>query len=222
MAEDIAAARERVAAASRRLAAEDLVLGTAGNVSERVGDRVAVTATGATLRELCAEQVVLVDLAGNLLEGEREPTSELALHLGIYRRYGAGAVVHTHSPLATALSCVLDELPMIHYHLLALGGTIRVAPYATFGSAELAVATLDALEGRRAALMANHGQVAHGGDLPGAVEAAELLEWACLVYWHAAQLGSPRILGESEQGAVLEAAAERGYPGLAGGDRGLS
>jgi L-fuculose-phosphate aldolase len=217
MPEGVQQARERVAAASRRLAADGLVLATAGNVSERVGQLVAVTPTGAVLGELEADQVVVVGLDGQRIDGEREPTSELALHLGIYERYGAGAVVHTHSPVATALACVLDELPVVHYHLLALGGAIRVAPYATFGSPELAAATLEALEGRRAALMANHGQVAHGDDLAGALQAALLLEWGCEVYWRAAQLGRPRTLGEREQGAVLAAALSRGYAGLAGG-----
>lgn len=211
-------ARERVALTSRRLAADRLVVGSAGNVSERVGELIAITPTGATLEELSPEQVILVDLEGHRVEGVGEPSSELALHLGIYRRYGAGAVVHTHSPLATALACVLDELPVIHYHLLALGGTIRVAPYETFGSPELAAATLAALEDRQAALMANHGQVAHGSDLTGAVEAARLLEWACGVYWHAAQLGAPRTLDEQAQGTVREAALRRGYGGLIAGE----
>ena len=115
------AAREQVAAASRRLAAGGLVLGTAGNLSAREGDRVAITPTGAQLAELTADQVSVVDLDGALVEGDFEPTSERELHLGVYRRYDAGAVVHTHSPMATALSCVIDELPCVHYGLLALG-----------------------------------------------------------------------------------------------------
>jgi L-fuculose-phosphate aldolase len=133
------------------------------------------------------------------------------LHLGVYRRYEAGAVVHTHSPMATALSCVLDELPLVHYGMLTLGGPVRVAPYATFGSRELADATLAALAERNAALMANHGAITFAADLSAAVEQALLLEWACSVYWHAAAIGTPRTLGESESAAVLEAVLERGY-----------
>jgi L-fuculose-phosphate aldolase len=204
--------REQVAAASRRLAAERLVLGTAGNVSARADDRVAITPTGAVLAELESAQVSVVDLeSGELLDGELEPTSEVALHLGVYRRYGAGAVVHTHAPVATALSTVLDELPCIHYELLALGGTVRVAPYRTFGTPELATAVLDALDGRLAALMANHGAIVYGDDLGQAVERALLLEWACTVYWRAAAIGEPRALGPAELGAVGEAVATRGY-----------
>ena len=203
--------RAAVADACRRLGAEGLLIGTAGNVSVREGDRVAITATGAVLADLTADQVTVVDLAGGLVDGTLEPTSELDLHLGVYRRYGTGAVVHTHAPMATALSLVLDELPCIHYQLLSLGGTVRVAPYATFGTPELAESVLAALEGRGAALMANHGAVTHAPTLDKAVEHALLLEWACGVYQHAAALGPPRLLDERQQLAVIEAAIARDY-----------
>jgi L-fuculose-phosphate aldolase len=203
--------RLRVAEAARRLAAEGLVIGTAGNVSARAGDRVAITPTGAVLRELEPAQVTVVDLEGAVVEGELEPTSELELHLGVYRRFDTGAVVHTHSPMATAMACVLDELPCVHYGMLLLGGAVPVAPYATFGTPELAESVLDALEGRTAALMANHGAIVHAADVAAAVELALLLEWACSVYRHAAAVGSPRILGDEQQGAVIEAVARRGY-----------
>jgi L-fuculose-phosphate aldolase len=203
--------REQVAAASRLLAAEGLVLGTAGNLSARDGERVAITPTGAALAELEPEQVTVVDLDGNVLDGELEPTSELGLHLGVFRRYEPGAVVHTHAPMATALSCVLEELPCVHYQMLLLGGSVRVARYATFGTPELAQSVIEALEGRTAALMANHGSIAHGGDLDTAVEASLLLEWACTVYWRASMVGSPSVLDEAQQQAVVEAAVERRY-----------
>lgn len=212
MATQLDSARERVAAAARRLAAGGLVLGTAGNVSERVGDRVAVSPTGAVLAELTTEQVPIVDLEGHQTGGELEPTSELALHLGIYRRYGAGGVVHTHAPYATALACVLEhELPVVHYQLLALGGPVRIARYATFGTDELAEATLDALDGRQAALMASHGAIAHGAGLEQAVENALLLEWGCELYWRAAAIGTPRALDAGQAAAVVQAVLDRGY-----------
>ncbi|MGW7541848.1 class II aldolase/adducin family protein [Streptomyces sp. NPDC054770] len=203
--------RAAVADVCRRLGAAGLLIGTAGNVSVRVGDRVAVTATGAVLAQLTAGQVTVVDLDGKAVAGTLQPTSELDLHLGVYRRYGAGAVVHTHAPMATALSCVLDELPCIHYQLLSLGGTVRVAPYATFGTPELAESVLAALDGRSAALLANHGSVTVGPTLDKAVENALLLEWACGVYQHAAALGTPRVLDERQQLAVIEAAIARNY-----------
>jgi L-fuculose-phosphate aldolase len=203
--------RQRVAEAARRLAAEGLVIGTAGNVSERAREHVAITPTGATLAELDPEQVSVVDLDGGLVAGDLEPTSELDLHLGIYRRYKAGAVVHTHAPMATALSCVIDELPCVHYQMLLLGGAVPVAPYRTFGTPELAAAVLDSLDGRVAALMANHGAIVHGADMAQAVELSLLLEWACTVYWRASALGDVRTLDEEQRAAVIEAATERGY-----------
>jgi L-fuculose-phosphate aldolase len=203
--------RERVASACRRLAADGLVVGTAGNVSMRTGDRVAVSATGAVLADMTAAEVTVVDLEGRVRDGELAPTTELDLHLGVYRRYGAGAVVHTHAPMATALACVLDELPCVHYQMLLLGGSVRVAPYATFGSPELAASVLDALEGRTAALMANHGALTYGPDLRHALEATELLEWACTVYWRASLIGTPRVLDDEQRQAVIDSALSRGY-----------
>lgn len=205
--------REAVAAAARRLAAEGLVIGTAGNVSARAGELVAITPTGASLEDLRAEQVTIVDLDGEHADGALGASSELGLHLGVYHRYDAGAVVHTHAPMATALSCVLDELPVVHYQMLLLGGAVRVAPYATFGSPELAESTLEALEGRAAALMANHGAITHAHDLDTAVEHALLLEWACGVYWHAAAVGAVRVLDAAQLQGVIEAAVQRGYGG---------
>lgn len=205
------AERERVAAAARRLAGEGLVLGTAGNVSERHDELVAVTPTGAGLERMEPTDIAVVDLEGNQVDGELAPTSELGLHLGAYRRYGAGAVVHTHAPVSTALGCVLEELPVVHYQMLALGGSVRVAPYATFGSPQLAELTLDALEDRSAALMSNHGTITLGADPDAATEATLLLEWASTIYWRAASVGRPRVLDAEQQRAFLDAVVARSY-----------
>ena len=213
--------RNDVAHACRRLAADGLVIGTAGNISARAGENeVAVSPTGAVLGELEPEDVTVVDMEGEVVAGDLEPTSELDLHLGVYRRYDAGAVVHTHAPMATALSCVLDELPCVHYQMLLLGGAVPVAPYATFGTPELANSVLDALEGRSAALMANHGAITHAGDANTAVELSLLLEWACTVYWRAAAIGSPRTLDEDQRKAVVSAALKRGYGSTKPAERG--
>jgi L-fuculose-phosphate aldolase len=134
MSERIEELRSEVAAACAELARAGLVVGAAGNVSARAGDLVAVTPTGARLGALQAADVAIVDLAGTLVAGPLQPTSELPLHLGVYERFdAAAAVVHTHPPMATALACVADELPCFHYMLLTLGGSVRVAPYATYG-----------------------------------------------------------------------------------------
>jgi len=204
--------RERVAAASRRLAAEGLTPGTAGNVSARHEDRVAISPTGAVLAQLQAEDVSVVDLDGNQVGGSLAPTSEIELHMGVYRRYDAGAVVHTHAPMATAIACVLkDELPCVHYQMLMLGGAVKIAPYRTYGTEALAEAVLNALEGHTAALMANHGAIAYGQDMAAAVENMLLLEWACSVYWHAAALGKPRVLDRGQLEAVVQQFVSSGY-----------
>jgi L-fuculose-phosphate aldolase len=208
----VEAARQRIARAAQSLAADGLVHGTAGNISERVDGVVAITPTGGDFASLTAEQVVVVDLDGDPVEGDLLPTSELALHLGVYRRYDAGAVVHTHAPYATAVACVLDrELPVVHYQLLALGGPVRIAPYATFGTEELAEHTVAALDGRSAALMANHGAITYGPNLDAAVAQSSLLEWGCALYWRAAAIGPPRALDARQQQEFVEAVTDRGY-----------
>lgn len=211
MTSDVEQTRLAIAEACWLLAGSGLVIGSAGNISARVGDLVAVTPTGARLATLTPEKVAIVDLDGTLVDGPLAPTSELPLHLAVYAHCNAAAVVHTHPPMATAIACVADELPCFHYALLTLGGSIRVAPYATFGTPELATSVVDALEGRRAALMASHGAVAYGSDLESAVDATELLEWACGVYVHASACGTPRVLGEDERAAVAEALAAYEY-----------
>jgi L-fuculose-phosphate aldolase len=204
-------ARDEVAAVSRRLAARGMVPATAGNVSVRVGDLVAITPTGAALADLVADDVAVVGLDGAQLDGPLAPTSELGLHLGVYLARDAGAVVHTHAPACTAVACVLDELPCFHYQLLSLGGAVPVAPYATFGSDELAAGVVAALEGRTAALMASHGAVTCGATLAKAFEGMELLEWACDTYGRARALGTPRTLTDAQVTAVIEAAIANRY-----------
>jgi L-fuculose-phosphate aldolase len=204
-------AKEQLAVAARGLAADGLVHGTAGNLSRRDGERIAVTPTGAQLASLEPSDVVVVDPAGEVIEGALAPTSELDLHLALYRRYDCGAVVHTHAPIATALSLVIDELPLVHYEQLMLGGPVRVAPYATFGTPELATAAAEAIEGRSAALLANHGTISHGATLDDALRATRLLEWVSEVYWRAAAIGTPRSLDAEQALAVVEAATTRAY-----------
>jgi L-fuculose-phosphate aldolase len=204
--------RDEVAGAARALADEGLLIGTSGNVSVRYGDLVAVTGAGVVLGAASAADVVVVGLDGSFVEGSLSPTSELDLHLGVYAaRPDVAAIVHTHAPFSTAVACVLDELPVLHYQHLLLGGATRIAPYATFGTPELAGHVLAALEGRQAALMASHGSVAVGASLQQAVEHAVLLEWLCALHHRASALGPVRPLTEDEQTAVVLAALERNY-----------
>lgn len=205
------AVREQVAVAARRLADEGLLIGTAGNVSAREDDRVAITGTGVVLARCTPDDVTVVSLAGEVLEGALVPSSELGLHLGVYAGSAAAAVVHTHAPYSTAVACVLDELPVLHYQQLLLGGAVRVAPYATYGTPGLAAATLAALDGRQAALLANHGSVAVGSTLDRAVEHALLLEWLATLHHRASALGTPRALTDEQQAAVITQALATNY-----------
>ena len=191
------------------------MIGTAGNLSVRAGDAVVVTPTGCVLSEVAEDEMSVVALDGSVRSGQ--PTSELGLHLGVYGSMEwAGAVVHTHSPMATAVGCVLDELPAIHYQMLSLGGSVRVAPYATFGSDELHANVLEALEGHTAALMQNHGTLTCGHTLDAAVEATFLLEWACQLYWDAKQLGEPSVLSDEQLADVAAQVQRLGYGGGGG------
>ena len=207
--------RASLADACRRLASEGLVIGTAGNLSVRADDRVVVTPTGCSFDSVSPGEMSVVDLDGAVREGA--PTSELGLHLGVYRAIDwAGAVVHTHSPMATAVGTVVHELPPIHYSMLALGGSVRVALYATFGTEELHQLVLRAIEGRTAALMKNHGTLNCGASLDAAMEGALLLEWACSLYWHAAQISEPSVLSEEQLADVARQVQELNYGGVRG------
>jgi len=203
--------RAAVADVCRDLARRGLVIGTAGNVSVRSGARFAITATGVVFGRATAEDVVLVDDGGRLAEGRIEPSSETALHLYAYRNPSVGAVVHTHSPAATAVSVLTDELPCLHYQQLLLGGAVPVVPFAVFGSEELARSVSGALTGRQAVILANHGAVTTGRTLPEAVDNALLLEWAAELYLRAAAAGTPRGLTADQQRDVIEAALRTGY-----------
>ena len=208
---DIDEARAAVAQACVELAAEGQFVGTAGNVSLRQGDLIAITPTGLELATATADAITVVNLEGTVVAGDLQPTSELDIHVGAIAKLGAGAVVHTHAPWATALTLVADELPVIHYQLLELGGAIPVVPFHPFGSAELAGAVGAALSWRKAVLLANHGAVVVGASLKEAIGGVRLLEWASAMYLRAAAAGTPRALSEEQQRLVIEAAIARGY-----------
>ena len=196
-------AREAIVATCLELARAGLVVGTAGNVSAREGDLVAVTPSGVRYAGLTPEQVGVHRLDGTPVEAPLAPTSELPLHLAVYAaRPEVGAVVHTHSPAATALSTLVDEVPTVHYYAAMFGGAPRVAPYATYGTRELAASVGRALRDRTACLMGNHGAVTVGPDLVTAHEKSVYLEWLCDVYLRAAAAGTPRRLPPAEITAV--------------------
>ena len=209
--------REEIVFACRKLSAAGLVVGTAGNVSVLSGDLVAVTPSGVDYAELAASDVGVHRLDGTPVEARLAPTSELPLHLAVYGAYagagkgaGAAAILHTHSVAATAVSTLADELPPIHYYVAMFGGMVRVAPYATYGTDELASNAVRALRGRTACLLGSHGAVTTGPDLTTAYDRAVYLEWVCDVYLRAAAAGTPRLLPPGEIEAVAAKLASYG------------
>jgi L-fuculose-phosphate aldolase len=184
-------ARAEVAATCRELRASGLVVGTAGNVSVRVGDLVAVSPSGLDYARLTPELVGVHRTDGSAVDAPLAPSSELPLHLAVYAAGRATAVVHTHAPASTALSTVVDEVPASHYYVALFGGPVPVAPYATYGSAELAANAVAALADRSAALLANHGAVVTAAALPKALELAGYLEYVCDQHLRALSTGLP-------------------------------
>ncbi|MER6049096.1 class II aldolase/adducin family protein [Streptomyces sp. BHT-5-2] len=206
--------RELVATA-RRTAADGLVVGTSGNVSVRVRDLILVTPSGIPYDRLGPADLTGVDIEGRPIVGRLRPTSELPLHLAVYRHTPATAVVHTHAPHATAVSTLVPELPPVHYMTAALGGPVRVAPYALYGSDELAAHMLEALRDRTAALLRNHGTVAYGDSLAQALERTAQLEWMCRVWLLAAAVPghTPGLLSPAQLDAAGERLRGYGQPG---------
>ncbi len=209
--------RELLVAGARRLRADGLAVGTSGNLSVRAEDLVCITPSGVEYEDLTPERISVVRPDGAPVEAAAEASTELPMHLAAYRETGAAAVVHTHSPYATALATVVEELPPIHYLIVFLGGPVRVAPYAPPGTDELAAAMSPALEGRSAVLLQSHGALTVGGSLQTAYSRTVLLEWLCALYHRARALGEPRLLSEEELGTVAESL--RDY-GAWGGDSG--
>ncbi|KIT15636.1 class II aldolase/adducin family protein [Jannaschia aquimarina] len=203
--------RAAILAACRAMNASGLNQGTSGNVSVRDGAGMIITPSGVPYDETTPEMIVPVDAEGRP-SGPLKPSSEWRMHLEIYRAHPeAGAVVHVHSPYATALSCHRRGIGAFHYMVAVAGGTdIRCADYATFGTQALSEAMLAALEGRRACLLANHGQIAFGPTLDKALWLAGEVETLARQYILAAALGEPAKLDEAQMAEVLDAFVEYG------------
>ena len=202
--------RRQVVDHCRKMRADGLVVGTSGNISVRSGDLVAVTPSGLDYDEMTPELVGVHRLDGSPVEARLAPTTEMPMHLIVYERTDAQAVVHTHSTAATVVSTLADELPPIHYLVALYGGPVRVAPYATYGTPELAANMAAALAGRTACILGNHGTITYGGKLAEAYSRAVYLEWLCEVYLRATAAGTPRLLPLAEIARVQQKIAGYG------------
>ncbi|WP_421622090.1 class II aldolase/adducin family protein [Alkalilimnicola ehrlichii] len=190
-------------AAARQLEALGLNQGTAGNLSVRSGDGLWITPSALPLEGLAPEDMVYLGLDGRP-QGRHRPSSEWRFHRDILAaRPEVGAVVHSHAPYATTLACQRRPVPAFHYMVALAGGhDIRCSDYATFGTQALSEAALRALAGRRACLLANHGMIALGTDLPAALDLAREVEYLCRLYHQTLQTGRPRLLDREEMDRV--------------------
>ena len=196
--------REGLLATARSMAASGLNAGTAGNASVRCARGFLITPSGRPYEDCCADDMALVAMDGSWT-GLYAPSSEWRIHRDLFAaRPEAGAVLHAHSPFATALACHRRDIPAFHYMIARFGGdSIRCAPYATFGTQALSAAALSALEGRNACLLANHGMLVFGEDLRHTLALAIEFETLCEQYWRACQLGAPVVLSATEMTEVV-------------------
>ncbi len=198
--------RQALIDACRRLVQCGLAHGTSGNVSVRRDEQCFfISPTGMPSDVLKPEDIPLMGIDGRWF-GRRRPSSEWRFHRDIFRsRDDVGAIVHTHSPRATSLACTGRGIPAFHYMVAVAGGPdIRCAPYCTFGTQELSDAAVAALAGRRACLLANHGVIATGADLPAALALAAEIENLAVQYCSALTIGEVRTLSELEMRRVVE------------------
>jgi len=199
--------REAVVRFGLKMVESGLTTGTGGNLSilDRNSGKVAVSPSGIEYTALQPRDVVLTDMQGNVIDGEAKPSSELGFHLSLYhRRKDVQAVVHTHSPYAVTMACLGWEIPAVHYLVGFAGKKVPLAPYATFGTPELAEIVAEYIRDYNALLLANHGLVAVGSSMDTAFAAAEEIEFVARIYYQTKSIGNPVILPDEEMDTVLE------------------
>lgn len=195
-------------------ALRELTPGRTGNFSARSGDTVAITPSGVPYDAIEPADVPVLSLAGDVIAGDRNPSSETPMHLGIYRSLDVNAIAHVHAPWVTTLAVLGEELPPVHYMLAAAGGTVPVAGYAPFGTWELAKKVVASMEaaGTTACILANHGLVAGGADVQDAIETTIAVESTARVYLQARSVGEPVELKPAELEAAIAQFESYGQP----------
>ena len=198
--------RQQIIDTVRAFSNHGLGVGTSGNLSARSDKGFIVTPTGVPYDKLKPESLVEMNESGEVIGGDLQPSSEWRFHKDIYvNNKEAGAIVHVHSPFATAIACNRQDIPAFHYMVAIAGGdSIRCARYATFGTAELSEHVVQAINDRKACLLANHGQIAFDKDVPSALKMAQEVEELAKQYYHSLQIGEPVILDKEEMQTVLE------------------
>ncbi|MBN1148257.1 MAG: L-fuculose-phosphate aldolase [Anaerolineales bacterium] len=207
--------REEIVAFGRKLITSNLTTGSGGNLSifNRQLGLIAIKPTGVDYFEMRPEDVVVIDPAGVIVDGELKPSSEVSLHLGLLQhRPDVNAVVHTHQVYATTIACLNWEIPAVHYLVGFSGNKVPLAPYATYGTPELAEYIVNSIGQYNACLMANHGIVTVGANLPAAFNVAEELELVARLYYQAMCIGKPQILSDEEMEVVKHKFTTYGQP----------
>lgn len=193
--------KEDIVRWAKELTLRNLTVGTGGNVSclEQSTGYMLITPSGMEYLALQTEDLVVMDLNGRVVEGRWKPSSEWRMHAEVYKqRPEIQAVVHAHSTYATAVSCLQQELPAIHYMVALAGKSVPCAPYATFGSEELAERACETMAEGRAVLLANHGIVTAAESLSTAFRILEEIEQVAKLYCITKSMGNPVVLSEEE------------------------
>jgi L-fuculose-phosphate aldolase len=191
--------------ASQRMVELGLNRGSSGNASVRCGSNILITPSALRVDEMGEQDMVLLDAQGAVLQGGK-PSSEWRFHCDILNaRSEIGAVLHAHSTFATTIACLRRDVPAVHYMVAMAGGdSIRCTPYSLFGEQALSDHALEALQGRKACLLGNHGMIALGKDLEDALAVAIEVEFLCEIYWRTLQAGEPHILTSQEMHDVKQ------------------
>lgn len=191
----------------RKLVDSKLTKGTGGNLSifNRTEQLMAISPSGIDYYQTKPEDVVVLNLKGEIIEGSRKPSSEVDLHRIFYqRRDDIDAMIHTHTMYATTIACLRWDLPAVHYVIAMAGKNVRCADYATFGSQELADNAFRAMENRRAVLLANHGLLTGAENLAKAFSITDEIEYVAELYYRTKAIGEPIILDDEEMKLMAE------------------
>ncbi|MBV1819370.1 L-fuculose-phosphate aldolase [Anaerosalibacter bizertensis] len=199
--------REQIVEYGKKLIDANLTKGTGGNLSifNREKQLMAISPSGIDYFKIKAEDVVILDLEGNKVDGDKSPSSEYEMHRIFYEnRRDIDAIIHTHTMYATTIACLNWELPPVHYMVALAGLNVRCAKYATYGTKELAENAFEAMKDRNAVLLANHGLLAGAKDLANAFNITEEIEYCAELYYRTKCIGEPVILSEEEMTLMLD------------------
>lgn len=199
--------RQKIVEYGKKMVTTQLTNGTGGNLSIISADRkyIAISPSGIDYFDTQIEDVVIIDLDGNIIEGANKPSSESNFHLSLYKyRSNINSVVHTHSVYATTLACLGWELPAVHYMVAFSGNKVPIAPYETFGTSALADAVTQSIGDYNAVLLANHGLITTANNIETAFAAAEEIEFTARVYYQAKSIGEPLILDNDKMNIVID------------------